>query len=156
MNDVLTGLIVAAVVLAGWCAGMAIDRLVVQYPARHKIGALAYVEYAKVTDLANGVAFYAIIAIGGALLDIAALVVAISDNAGDGLTWALALATASGLGVLLATSQAAPTLLRAGRKTEPREEAVAPLLERFIRIAYVRAMLLLAQFGFLIWATLKV
>jgi hypothetical protein len=62
------------------------------------------------------------------------------------------LGVASGLAVLhtLATTQAAPTMLRIGR-AENRAELIAPLLDRFTRLSWIRAALQVLTAAALLW-----
>jgi len=55
--------------------GSAVDRLLVQLPARHRIGPVAYAHYARATDMANGYFLYPLLGISGPIFTWAALAV---------------------------------------------------------------------------------
>jgi hypothetical protein len=67
---------VSVLVADGVLAGLSLDKVIVQLPARRRIGITAYAAYARAADMGNGIAFYAAVGVGGALLTIAAFVVA--------------------------------------------------------------------------------
>ncbi|MGH7883315.1 MAG: hypothetical protein ACREN8_10500, partial [Candidatus Dormibacteraceae bacterium] len=74
MNAFLWLLIIAVLVNA-ILVGASLDQSIKQLPARHRIGVVAYSEYSKAADLANGVLWYGVLGIGGALITLAAAVV---------------------------------------------------------------------------------
>lgn len=61
------------VIARGILAGLSLDKVIVQLPARRRIGITAY---ARAAYLGNGIAFYATAGVGGAALTIAAFAVA--------------------------------------------------------------------------------
>ena len=82
MQSPLFVLVIVAAVPHLILGGAGIDRLIVQLPARHRIGALAYATYARATDLGNGRFLYPILGIGGPLATWAALAVALITGLG--------------------------------------------------------------------------
>jgi len=68
---------VAAVLLSGILAGLSLDKVIVQLPARRRMGAVGYPGYAR-ADLGNGVVFYAVAGIGAAVLTVAAFGLALA------------------------------------------------------------------------------
>ena len=68
----MTGVAVAALAADGLLAGLSLDKVIVQLPARRRIGVVAYAGYARSADLGNGVAFYALIGVSAAVLTVAA------------------------------------------------------------------------------------
>ena len=134
--------------------GAAVDRLLVQLPARHRIGPVAFAQYARATDLANGRFLYPVLGISGPILTWAALVVALATGAG-GRVW-MPLAVASVLCVLhiLTTLGAAPNMIRIGR-TEDRPELIAPLLDRFTRWSWARGILQILAAATLLWVLIR-
>lgn len=78
-------------------------------------------------------------AITALLLDIAALVCAIEADLDGTLAAALACAVGASAGVLLATPQAAPAMLRIAKLAD-HSRAVQPLVARFVQVSYVRAL----------------
>jgi hypothetical protein len=69
---------VAAVLLSGILAGLSLDKVIVQLPARRRMGAVGYPGYARAADLGNGVVFYAVAGIGAAVLTVAAFGLALA------------------------------------------------------------------------------
>lgn len=106
--DGLVAVTVAATALSGVLAGASLDQSVKQLPARRRIGAAAYAAYSRASDLGHGVAWYAGIGIGAALLTIVAAAWAFAR--GRSLARALPLYGAALLSLLhpLVTSRAAP------------------------------------------------
>lgn len=140
MDTVVTGVTLAALVADGLLAGLSLDKVIVQLPARRRIGAVAYAAYARSADLGNGVAFYAAVGVGAALLTLAAFAVAAAQGSSGSVTGLLA--TAAALSVLhsVATGRAAPTMFRIGT-AENTQAALEPLLARFARWSAARAAL---------------
>ena len=62
----------AALLADGILAGLSLDKVIVQLPARRAIGVSAYAAYARAADLGNGIAFYAAAGVGAAVLTLAA------------------------------------------------------------------------------------
>jgi hypothetical protein len=144
-------LVVAALTPHLVLAGAGVDRLLVQIPGWYRIGPRAFATYARATDLANGLVVYPVLGISGPLFTWAALVVAVVQGAPRPVT--VPLVAASVLCVLhsVATSQAAPTMLRV-RHAGDEVGTIAPLLDRFVRISIVRAVLQVMAAVALLWA----
>jgi hypothetical protein len=84
MQTSLFVLVVLAMIPHAILAGAGIDRLVVAFPGWYRIGPVAFANYARATDLANGRLFYPLLGIGGPLLTWAALLVALAQHAPAG------------------------------------------------------------------------
>ncbi|MFI5272529.1 MAG: hypothetical protein ACHQ4H_05780 [Ktedonobacterales bacterium] len=151
MAPVLLALIIAATALNGLLAGMSFDGALVKLPARRRIGAVAYATFARGNDLGNGLWVYPSTAIGAALLTIVATIVAVVEHASATLLLPISIATLTSIGHFVATSQAAPVMLRVG-KTPDDEAILAPLLDRFARWHALRATLQVLTFFVLLWA----
>jgi hypothetical protein len=138
VDAALTGVAMAALVADPILAGLSLDKVIVQLPARRRIGVTAYAAYARAADLGNGVAFYAAAGVGAAALTLAAFAVAAALGAPAAVTGLLA--AAAGLSLLhsAATGRAAPTMFQIGRAGDT-DAAPAPLLARFARWSAVRA-----------------
>jgi hypothetical protein len=65
---VTTTPLLAAAGANGLLTGASLDQSIKQLPARHRIGVLAFARYSQTADLANGVAWYAVLGVGTALL----------------------------------------------------------------------------------------
>ena len=140
MDDVVAGVTLAALVADGLLAGLSLDKVIVQLPARRRIGAVAYAAYARSADLGNGVAYYAALGVGAAALTIAAFAAAAARGSSGTVTGLLAAAAALSVLHSIATGRAAPTMFKIGR-AEDTQAALAPLLARFARWSAARAAL---------------
>jgi hypothetical protein len=102
-------------VLFGLRAGGAIDRAIVSFPARRRIGAIAWAQYARAADLGNGTYLYPSLAIGGLLAALAALLVAIAGHGVGRLILPLATGAVAGAANLAVTAAGAPKMLHIGK-----------------------------------------
>src|SRR2546430_6449538 len=106
--DVAQGLLVAAVAANGLLSGASGDQSVKQLPARRRIGAVAYSDYSRAGDLGNGIAWYAVVGIGTALVSVgAAAVVLVRHPTGMQVAAATALVETT-IGHIALTGIAAP------------------------------------------------
>jgi hypothetical protein len=128
----------AALVADGILAGLSLNKVIVQLPARRRIGVTAYAAYARATDLGNGIAFYAAAGVGAAVLTVAAFAVVAAVGAPAAVTGLLAAAALLSLVHSAMTARAAPTMFQIGRAGDDRA-ALAPLLARFARWSAARA-----------------
>jgi hypothetical protein len=149
--SLLLALNIAATALNGLLAGISFDGALVKLPARRRIGAVAYAIFARGNDLGNGLWVYPATAIGAALLILVATIVAFVAHASAALLVPLSIATLASIGHFVATSRAAPVMLRVG-KTPDDEALLAPLLDRFARWHAVRATLQVLTFFVMLWA----
>lgn len=140
MDGVVAGVTIAALVADGLLAGLSLDKVIVQLPARRRIGAVAYAAYARSADLGNGIAYYAVAGTGGAALTIAAFAAAAARGSSAAVTGLLASAAALSVLHSIATGRAAPVMFKIGR-AEDTQAALAPLLARFARWSAARAAL---------------
>lgn len=147
----LLALIVAATALNGLLGGISFDGALVKLPTRRRIGAVAYATFARGNDLGNGLWVYPSTAIGAALLTIVATIVAYVERTSAAVLVPLTIASLISIGHFVATSQAAPVMLRVG-KTPDDEGLLSPLLDRFARWHAVRATLQVITFVILLWA----
>jgi hypothetical protein len=149
----LLGVILFALIPHLYMAGASIDRLIVQLPARHRIGPVAYAEYARSTDLGRGrIVYPAANALGGAAL-LAALALALLLRESREVIVALVVAAFFALLARVVTRRAAPAMLQIGR-SDDRESVITPLLERFARLAPIRMTCLSLASVSLLWAVL--
>jgi len=151
MSIVLSISIILGTVLFGLLAGSAVDRGIVSFPARRRIGTIAWARYSRAADLGNGLYLYPFLAIAGALAIMAALMAALAGHGPRRLLVPLAGALLAGLANLGVTIAAAPRMLRIG-KTDDREELLAPLVEGFVKLSYVRVVLITLAFAMALWA----
>jgi len=143
-------LLAIATVVDGVLAGASLDQSIKQLPARHQIGVRAFSAYSRAADLSNGVAWYASLGIGGALLTLAAaglslLAVPAREAAPVLLAGGLAIAHS------FTTARAAPINL-SQRTVGDDEVALRSIFSRFERWQTVRAILQVATFLLMVWA----
>jgi len=139
MDAVVTGVAMAALVADGLLAGLSLDKVIVQLPARRRMGPVRYAGYARSADLGNGVVFYASVGVSAAALTIAAAAVAAARGAPALVTGLLAAAAALSVLHSAAAGRAAPIMFQVGR-AEDTPAALAPLLDRFARWSAARAI----------------
>jgi hypothetical protein len=138
VDATVTAVAMAALVADGILAGLSLDKVIVQLPARRRIGATAYAAYARAADLGNGIAFYAAVGISAAVLTLAAFAVAASRRAPGTVTGLLATAALLSLAHSAMTARAAPTMFQIGKAVDD-QQALALLLARFARWSAARA-----------------
>jgi hypothetical protein len=131
-------LIAVATAADGTLSGASLDQSIKQLPARHKIGMVAYSAYSRAADLGPGVAWYAIVGVGAAVLTIAAAVAVALRAVPAAEAWPIYAAAAFSLAHSLATTRAAPTNF-SQRHVAGDEEALAVVFARFERWQTVRA-----------------
>lgn len=127
-------LLVAAMIANGLLVGASLDQVVKQLPARHRIGVVAFSDYSKAGDLGHGIAWYAALGIGAALLTIIAALVGLTDEP-DTQSSALWLALLLTVAHSLTTARAAPLNFsqRAAAGDPARLEAIFDRFERWSR-----------------------
>jgi len=128
----------AALAADGMLAGLSLDKVIVQLPARRRIGITAYAAYARAADLGNGIAFYASMGVGAAVLTLAAFGMAAGVGAPGAVTGLLAAGAVLSVLHSAMTGRAAPLMFRIGQAGED-PAALAPLLTRFARWSAARA-----------------
>jgi hypothetical protein len=147
----LAALIVVATALNGILGGLSFEIALVKLPTRRRIGAVAYATFARGSDLGNGVWIYPATAISATLLTFAATIAAYVERQSPALLLPLSIASLTSIGHFLATSRAAPIMLRVS-KTPDDGVLLAPLLDRFARWHGLRATLQVLTFFVLLWA----
>jgi hypothetical protein len=105
-------LIVGATLFHGILAGVTVDRGLVGLQAWHELGVLAWANYSRSADLGNGLVLYPTLAIGGALLTLAAAVGLVRQPARKrSIAVAVYVSATLALAGLLLTFKAAPFML---------------------------------------------
>jgi hypothetical protein len=120
-------------------AGGATFRVLVDLPARHRIGPLAFQEFSRATDLSRGLVYYPIGGIGSAVLTVTTWIVALRHGVPRRVSRLLALAAGCSLLVLVFTIPAAPLMFRIG-SAPGNPQLVSSLLDRFTRWTIARAV----------------
>ncbi len=141
---------VTAGVNLAW-AGAVTFRVLIDLPARHRIGPVAFAELSRATDLSRGLVFYPALAVGSAFLSCAVWLAAVRTKARPSIRWQAAAAAVSALLVLVVTTQAAPIMFRIG--ASPNDPAtIQPLADRFTALTNIRALLADTGAVALLWA----
>jgi hypothetical protein len=139
------GLIALATAVDGVLAGASLDRSIKQLPARHRIGVLAFSAYSQASNQANGIAWYAALGVGGALLTLATTVAALRAGTSENQRQPLVMAAVLSVGHTLTTARAAPINF-SQRSAGDNERAPRRIFDHFERWQAVRAGLQLATF----------
>jgi hypothetical protein len=149
--DATLWLLVAAVLANGLLAGASLDQVVKQLPARHRIGVVAFSEYSKAGDLGNGIAWYATLGIGAALLTVVTAVAGLTDRPDPATSAALWLALVLTVAHSFTTVRAAPANFsqRAAAGDPVRLQAI---FDRFERWSNARATLQVLTLLSVTWA----
>src|SRR2546425_12848716 len=112
-SSLALALLVTATIVSGLLAGGNIDRAVVAMPAWQRVGPVAWAEFSRRADLANGMILYPTEAIGGFVLVLGALAAALAEGAVlRGAVLPLALAAVPSAAGLCLTFKAAPIMMR--------------------------------------------
>lgn len=148
--DLAQGLLVAAVAANGLLSGASGDQSIKQLPARRRIGVVAYSTYSRAGDLGNGIAWYAVVGIGTALLSVVAAIVALAQHPTSGQVAAAVALIATTVGHMALTGMAAPTNM-SQRRYVGDEQALQQVFDRFERLQTVRWTLNLAALASAIW-----
>ena len=145
--------IVSAALANGLLAGGDIDRWLVGMPAWQSVGILAWANYSRSADLGNGFVLYPILAIGGTLLSLAAVVVFIRKGKHERVV-AIPVYTAAALAVagLLMTLKAAPFMLSLGHIGNEDTASLQHAFDGFKLWGGVRTVLQALAFGANLWS----
>jgi hypothetical protein len=136
-----------ATALNGLLAGVNVDRSVVQMPAWQQVGVRAWAAYSRHADLGNGRIVYPLLAIGGALLSVAAAVgFHTSMDVSHPRLLSADIAAVLAVAGLLTTIGAAPRMLRL-RTLGDDEEALQRMFDGFLRWGSLRALCQIGAFG---------
>ena len=149
--DLTLGLLIAAVGANGLLCGMSMDQSIKQLPARHRIGVVAYSDYSRAGDLGNGIALYAIVGVGTALLSVLAAIVALTDDPTSSQTAAAVTLLAATVAHMAITGRAAPTNI-SQRRHAGDEPALTAVFDRFTRLQTVRLVFNLTALAGAVWA----
>lgn len=132
-------LLLGGVVANGLLTGASLDQSIKQLPARHRMGAVAFARYSQAADLSNGVAWYAVLGVGTALLTLIAAGAGLAAHPAQGAAAALVVAIVATLWHSAATGLAAPANF-SQRRVGGDEAALAAVFDRFARRQTVRVV----------------
>jgi hypothetical protein len=135
----------------GLAAGICFDVALVKLPTRHRIGPVAYANFARGNDLGNGLKVYPYLVVGGGLLLIALTIAAHVRGPAPLVLRPLDVASLAAVGVLAATAKAAP-IMWSLRTTPDDAPVLAEKLDRFAYWHRYRTVAQMAAFGALLWA----
>jgi len=147
----MTAALVLMTFVQGLGAGICFDTALVKLPTRHRIGPVAYAQFARGNDLGNGLKIYPFVVVGGGLVLIALTMAAYIAGQPSAILHPLYAASLSAVGYLAATAKAAPIMW--SLKTSPDEKQV--LKQKLDRFAYWhawRTAFQIAAFIALLWA----
>jgi hypothetical protein len=148
--------LVAAVLLGGLIAGLDMARLGIEMPAWRHVGAIAWAQFSRHADLGPGLIVFPVVAIGGALATIAALVTyKMSGGAPPSAALPLYAATALVLGGLVTTAFAAPNMLSL-RTVGNDAAAIQRAFDGFELWGGIRSVVQTLAFVANVWALVKV
>lgn len=151
MQTILVWILSLATFASGLLAGISLDKSLVQLPARHRMGVVAFAAFSHAADMGRGLIWYPLVGIGApALILVAVLLHGIQGFSGARTT-PLVLAALLGVAHVLTTSRAAPILLQL-RSGTPDELKLHVLYQRFTAWHTVRCILQIATFAALLWA----
>jgi hypothetical protein len=154
------GLILGCVFLAALFNGMlasGINRTLVDMPAWRRVGAPAWAEFSRWADLGQyGLVMYPLEGIGATVLSVVAAIIFARSRSSKTRHGGLPIYAAALLALLgmLATTQAAPTLLRTRHTSDP--VALQQALNRFTYWGGVRAVFQSLAFGANLWSLMAV
>jgi hypothetical protein len=136
-------LVAAATAANGILTGASLDQSIKQLPARHKIGMVAFSAYSRAADLGPGIAWYALLGVGAALLTIAAAVVVYAQAVP---AWPIYAAAVLSIAHSAATARAAPTNFSQRRAADD-EERLRAIFAQFVRWQTIRVVLQVLTFA---------
>jgi hypothetical protein len=144
-------LLMVVTFIQGVAAGICIDVATVKLPTRHRIGTLAYAQFARSNDLHYGLRIYPFVVVGGGALLIASTVAAHLGAQPSTVRYPLYAAALASVGYLVATLKAAP-IMWSLKKTPDNEHVLAQKLDRFTFWHTVRTVFVIAAFVAMLWA----
>lgn len=150
MRSLLLGLVFLAAVFDGFLGG-GLNRTLVVMPAWQHVGASAFAAFSQWADMGTtGLILYPLEGIGGTVLSLLAAILVLTHRHTLPRSVALSVSTAAFLALagMLATTQAAPTLLSTKHLTDP--AALQQALNQFSVWGGVRAVFQSSA----LWATL--
>ncbi len=130
-------LAIATAVNVLW-AGAVTFRVLIDLPARHRLGPTAFAELSRATDLDRGLILYPVAAISSGVLAGAACFVAARMRAPRFVRAETAAAALACALVLVVTAWAAPIMFHIGAATDP--EVLTRLADRFALLTNLRAV----------------
>jgi hypothetical protein len=125
-------------------------KVLVELPARKKMGDIEFAHYGRAADLGNGRIIYPLLGIGGALLTIITWIDGVIINLPNIVIVPFYLAAALSIIHSLTTVRAAPNMIKIGT-IEDNDELLKTYLDRFIYWNKWRALVQFTTFLVLLW-----
>ncbi|HVS49383.1 MAG TPA: hypothetical protein VHJ99_10805 [Candidatus Dormibacteraeota bacterium] len=147
-------LLAATVTVNGLLAGSSFDVAAVKLPTLKRIGAVAYVNFARGNDLGNGLVIYPAAGILAALLVFGTTITTYIAGQSPAVMVPLLLACVGTIAHSLCTAKAAPIML--GLRGTPDEEGVlAAKLDQFAFWHGLRTVFQISTFVVVLWALVE-
>jgi hypothetical protein len=147
-------LLLVTVGFHGLLAGASFDVAVVKLPTRHRIGSVAYANFARGNDLGNGLVVYPAAGILAVVLVLATTIATYFTRPSPVVMVPLLLACAGTVAHSICTAKAAPIML--SLRGMPEEEAILTAkLDRFAFWHALRATFQISTFVVLLWALVE-
>jgi hypothetical protein len=137
--------------LQGIGAGICVDVALVKLPTRHRIGTVAYAEFARGNDLHYALRLNPFVVVGGGMLLVTLTIIAFITRHPTATLHPLLLASGCAAGYLGATLKA-PPIMWSLRKSPDEEAVLAHKLDRFAFWHAWRTLFQLGAFAILLWA----
>ena len=151
----MTAALILMTFVQGLGAGICFDTATVKLPTRHRIGSIAYAQFARGNDLGNdlgnGLKVYPILVVGGGLVLIAVMIAAYIDRQPSAILHPLYAASLSAVGYLAATAKAAP-IMWSLKSTPDEKQILEQKLDRFAYWHAWRTGFQIVAFFALLWA----
>lgn len=138
----------------GLLAGASFDVALVKLPTRHRIGSVAYANFARGNDLGNGLVVYPAAGIVAVLLVLATTIATYFTKSSPAVMVPLLLACAGSVAHSICTAKAAPIMLSL-RRTSDEEAILKAKLDGFAFWHGLRATLQISTFVVLLWALVE-
>ncbi|HMF32216.1 MAG TPA: hypothetical protein VKK79_12415 [Candidatus Lokiarchaeia archaeon] len=151
MDTNFWALLMVTCVVDGVLGGGSLIKVLVELPARKKMGAVEFAHYGRAADLGNGRYLYPLIGIGGAALTIISMIEGLLLNLQTQVMVPFYVAAGMAIIHTFTTTRAAPNMFKVGRAGES-EEVLKPLLDRFTYWSNWRAIFQFGAFLVFLWA----
>ena len=148
------GLLVVTVGFHGLLAGASLDVAAVKLPTRHRIGPVAYANFARGNDLGNGLVVYPAAGILAVLLVLATTIATYFTKSSSAVQVPLLLACGGTVAHSICTAKAAPIMLSL-RRTPDEGAILKAKLDRFAFWHALRATFQISTFVVLLWALVE-
>ena len=147
MQKSLTLLLIVTTGFEAFRFGAGTFRALLDLPARHRIGAVAFAAFSRATDLSPaGIVIYVIYGFGGAVFTGACWLIAGKVKAPVVVRRLMAVATTCSIAILVLTAHAAPLMFRVGASSDD-PQVLTCLLDQFT--VWTNLRIALADMSFL-------